>query len=123
MKNLNIPPIALSATLTTNLLNCAVTSMSGPVGMTVGQPYLEITQIRFVNKDTSARTISLWKGATGANTAGTEVVGQALSIPASQAYDVFLDDMRMDSTDFLVGGADVANKVTMQVLAKIGISG
>jgi hypothetical protein len=119
MKPINIPPIALSATMTTNLLNCNVTSLAGPVGMTMTQAFLLITHIRFVNKDGSNHAFSLWKGATGANTAGTEVIGQAKIVVANDSYDWY-GEMRMDAADFLVGGADSASKITMQIEAEIG---
>jgi hypothetical protein len=37
-KILNIQPIALTAVLTTNILNPALTSVAGPVGLTMTQP-------------------------------------------------------------------------------------
>ena len=124
-KTINIPPISLSATLTTNLLNCGVTAMTGPVGMTISQPVLYIRHIHFVNTDTVARNFSLFKGATGANAAGTQFVGTAKVIAANDVYDYWAggDGDRFDSTDFLVGGADSAGKIIMKVDAEIGISG
>src|SRR5258706_4873359 len=78
---LRFGPVALSNTLTTNILNCNVTSLAGPVGFTLTQPYLLITHMRAVNKTGSPVTVSLWIGATGGNAAGTEVPWHATSIP------------------------------------------
>ena len=60
-------PVAMSSTLTTNILNPNVTSVAGPVGFTMTQPYLILRHIRIVNKTAGAVTASLWLGATGAN--------------------------------------------------------
>ena len=77
-KIINIPPVALTTTLTTNILNPNITSVAGPVGFTMTQPYLLLRHIRIVNKTASAATFSLWKGATGANAAGSEIIGTGL---------------------------------------------
>jgi hypothetical protein len=122
-KVINIPPIALTTTLTTNLLNCAITSLSGPVGMTASQLFLLITKARVVNKTASPQTCSFWKGATGANAAGTEVWAQGLSIPANQFVDVHYGEMRMDAADFLVGGANANTALTLEIEAEVGVSG
>lgn len=120
-KIINIGPVALTNTLTTNILNCNITSVSGPVGMTMTQPYLIIRHIRVVNKTASAATFSLWKGGTGANVAGTEIVGQGLSVPANSAYDWY-GLMRLDAADFIVGGAGTATALTIQFEGEIGVS-
>jgi hypothetical protein len=121
-KILNIQPIALTATLTTNILNCGVTSMAGPVGLVVGQPYMILRHIRVSNKTGTAATFSLWKGLTGANTAGTEFIGTAISVPANTGVDYY-SIWRFDSTDFLVGGAGTATALTLTADGEIGISG
>src|SRR5471030_2939580 len=106
-KTLNVQPVALTVTLTTNILNCAVTSMSGPVGVTIGQPYMIIRHVRVTNKTGSAATFSLWKGGTGGNVAGTEIIGTGYSVAANSSFDWY-GIMRLDSTDFIVGGAGTA---------------
>src|ERR1051326_8651166 len=80
-------PVALSSTLTTNILNPNITSVAGPVGFTMTQPYIILRHIRIVNKTSSAATFSLYLGATEANAVGTEVVGTGLSVAANSAYD------------------------------------
>lgn len=114
-------PVALSNTLTTNILNPTVTSLAGPIGFTLTQPYILLKHIRFVNKTASAVTFSLWLGAAGANAAGTEVIGQALSIAANAAYDWY-GQLRLDAADFLVGGASAATALTIQGEGEIGFA-
>lgn len=111
----------MSNTLTTNILNPAVASLSGPVGFTMTQPYLIIRHIRIVNKTAGAVTFSLWLGATGGNAAGTEVVGIALSVAANSSYDWY-GLMRLDAADFLVGGASAATSLSIQGEGEIGLA-
>lgn len=118
-----IGPIALTAVLTTNILNCAVTSMAGPVGIVIAQPYVLINHFRIINRTGAAVTFSLWLGATGANAAGTEVMGQGTSVPANSFVDYYPGAMRLDSTAFLVGGASSANALTLLATGEVGISG
>jgi len=112
-------PVALTNTLTTNILNFNITSLAGPVGTTLTQPYYIIRHIRISNKTASAATFSLWLGATGGNLAGTEVVGTGLSVAANQAYDWY-GMMRMDVAQFLVGGSGTATALTFQCEGEIG---
>lgn len=113
-------PVALTTTLTTNIINCAITSLAGPVGYTQTQPYLVLRHVRIVNKTSGAATFSLWLGATGANAAGTEVFGTALSIPANSAFDWY-GAMPIKSTDFLVGGASANTTLTFEAEGEIGL--
>jgi|SRR6185436_4994515 len=121
-KIFNFGPVALTTTLTTNILNPAITSLSGPVGFTMTQPYIVLRHLRIVNKTAGAVTFSLWRGATGGNAAGTEVVGQATSIAANSSYDWY-GVMRFDSGDFLVGGAGTTTALSIQGEGEIGVSG
>lgn len=118
---LRFGPVALSSTLTTNILNPNVTSLAGPVGFTLTQPYLLITHMRAVNKTGSPVTVSLWIGATGANAAGTEFAWQATSIPANSYIDWY-GRLRLDAADFLVGGAGTATAASIQGEGEVGIS-
>jgi hypothetical protein len=114
-------PVALSSTLTTNILNPNITSVAGPVGFTMTQPYIILRHIRIVNKTSSAATFSMWLGATGANAAGTEVVGTGLSVAANSAYDWY-GYLRIDAADFLVGGSGTATALTITGEGEIGVS-
>lgn len=118
---LRFGPVALSSTLTTNILNPNVTSLAGPVGFTLTQPYLLITHIRVVNKTASPVTVSLWIGATGGNAAGTEFSWQATPIPANSYLDWY-GRLRLDAADFLVGGAGTATAASIEGEGEIGIS-
>ena len=120
-KTIRFGPVALTNTLTTNILNPGVTSLAGPIGFTMTQPYLVIKHIRIVNKTAGAVTCSFWLGATGANAAGTEVIGIALSIAANSPYDWY-GLLRLDAADFLVGGASAATSLSIQGEGEIGIS-
>jgi len=115
-------PVALTNTLTTNILNPNVTSLAGPVGFTLTQPYIILRHIRVVNKTAGAVTCSFWLGGTGGNVAGTEVIGQALSVPPNSYVDWY-GALRLDAADFLVGGASAATSLSIQGEGEIGVSG
>ena len=105
-------PVALSATLTTNILNTPAATGAG-TGIAAQTVYAVLRHIRIVNKTAGAVTFSLWLGATGANAAGTEVIGTALSVAANSAYDWY-GMLRMDAADFLVGGASAGTSLTIE---------
>lgn len=94
-----------------NLLNGALTSLAGPVGITYTQPRLYLTHIRIVNKSASAIPFTLYVGATGGSAAGTEFGFGANSVPANSYVDWY-GEFEMDSTDFLTG---IAGTVTTLV--------
>jgi hypothetical protein len=105
-------PTALTATMTTNVLNPPAATPAG-VGIAAQTLYAVLRHIRIVNKTAGVVTFSLWLGATGANAAGTEVIGTALSIAANSAYDWY-GLLRMDVADFLVGGASAGTSLTIE---------
>jgi hypothetical protein len=119
-KTFRFGPIALTTTLTTNLLN-PPTATGGVNGGSSAQ-YIILKHVRIVNKTGSAATFSLWLGATGGNAAGTEVIGQALSVAANSFHDWY-GMLRLDSADFLVGGAGTTTALTIQGEGEIGVSG
>lgn len=119
---LNVGPIALTATLTTNIFNCNVTALTGPVGFTLTQPYVIFRHIRITNKTASIATYSLWKGATGANVAGTEFLNTGKAVPANDGLDYY-GIFRFDAADFLVGGSGTATSLTITMEGEIGVSG
>jgi hypothetical protein len=121
-KSFNFGPVALTTTLTTNILNCNITSVAGPVGFTMTQPYIILRHVRILNKTGTAATFSLYKGATGANAAGSEVIGTGTSVPANSYIDWY-GIMRFDAADFLVGGAGTTTALTIQGEGEIGVSG
>lgn len=113
-------PVAMSATLTTNILN-PPTATGGTNGGSSSQ-YIVLKHIRIVNKTAGAVTFSLYLGATGSNTAGTEVIGTALSVAANSAYDWY-GMLRLDAADFLVGGASAGTSLTISGEGEIGVAG
>lgn len=119
-KKFNAGPIALTSTLTTNLLNPA--TATGGVNGGSSANYIMINHIRILNKTAGAVTFSLWKGATGANAAGTEVVGIAQSVAANSSYDWY-GSMRFDAADFLVGGASANTSLALIAEGEIGVAG
>ena len=121
-RQIRFGPVALTTTLTTNIINPAITSLSGPVGYVQTQPYLLIKHMRVVNKTASPATVSLWIGATGGNAAGTEFAFQGTSVAANSYVDWY-GLVRLDSGDFLVGGAGTATALTLESEGEIGVSG
>ena len=118
---ISVGPVALTTTLTTNILNCALSSVAGPVGLTLTQPFVILRHIRILNKTATAATFSLYKGATGANTAGTEIIGTGTSVAANSYFDWY-GMLRLESTDYLVGGAGTATALTFQAEGEVGFS-
>jgi len=121
-KILNFEPVALTTTLTTNIFNTALSSLAGPVGWTMTNPYALIKHVRVTNKTASAATVSLWKGASGANAAGSEWLWNGVSVPANSYIDWY-GLARFDYTDYLVGGAGAATALTLVLEGEVGISG
>lgn len=122
MKPFRFGPVALSNTLTTNILNPGTTT--GGVAST-SAPYdklrIILTHIRIVNKTAGAVTFSLYIGATGANAAGTEFMGTARSVAANSSEDWY-GKVPLDTGDFLVGGASAATSLTIQGEGEIGVA-
>lgn len=113
-------PIALTTTLTTNLLNPP--TAAGGVNAGASPQYIILRHVRIVNKTVGIVTFSLWLGASGANAAGTEVIGQGKQVPANDSIDWF-GYLRIDSTDFLVGGASANASLSIEGEGEIGVSG
>jgi len=129
-KIIRFGPVALTTTTTTNVLNPP--TLTGGTGLagTNSNTYVVIRHIRVTNKTASAAQVALWLGATGANTAGTEVVfggvasGGALTRGVSIAGQSYVDwygQLRLDPADFLVGGSDTATALTFEAEGEIGI--
>ena len=113
-------PVALTATLTTNVIAPAAAGASA-VGYTATGSYVVLRHIRIVNKTAGAVTFSLYLGATGANAAGTEVVGTALSVAANSAFDWY-GALRLEGANgFVVGGASAATSLTLTAEGEVGL--
>ncbi len=119
-KSFRFGPLALTNTLTTNILN-PPTATGGTNGGSSAQ-YILLRHIRIVNKTGGAVTASLWIGATGANAAGTEFAVQGTSIAANSFLDWY-GYCRLDFADFLVGGASAGTSLSIEGEGEIGVSG
>ena len=119
-KRLNIAPISLTATLTTNLLNPLITTITGGVGITWTQPYILVRHMRVVNSNASPATVTLYKGATGGST--VFFAWNASSVPGNGYLDWY-GEQRFDSTDFLTGGASTTGLYLDIDDVEVGFSG
>lgn len=119
-KPFNLGPLALTNTYTTNIMNPATTT-GGTNGGGSGNLYILLKHIRVVNKTAGAVTFRLYKGATGANTAGTEMIGFDFSVAANSGQD-FYGAWYFTTADFLVGGASAATSLTIQAEGEIGVA-
>lgn len=113
-------PVALTTTTTTNVIAPAAAGASA-VGYTATASYILITHIRIVNKTGSAATFSLWKGATGANAAGTEFMGIGTSVAANSYVDWYGSLYLAGTNGFLVGGAGTATALTLTAEGEVGL--
>lgn len=104
-----------------NLLNGAVTALTGPVGVTFTQPRLMLKHIRIVNKSASGVAFTLYVGATGGSAAGTEFAFGANSVPANSYVDWY-GDFEMDSTDFLTGIAGTVTTLVANIEFEAGFA-
>lgn len=113
-------PVALTTTLTTNIIAPAAAGASA-VGYTATATYIILRHIRIVNKTGSAATFTLYKGATGANTAGTEFMGTATSVAANSSVDWY-GQLRLEGTNgFIVGGASANTTLTLNAEGEVGL--
>lgn len=118
LRSLRIGPVALTNTLTTNILNPAAAG-SG-VGYTPSASYIILYNIHIVNKTAAPVTFSLWIGATGANAAGTEWFN-AEPVKAND-YFFWSGRKRLDAADFLVGGSNTSTALTLTADAEVGLA-
>ena len=118
-KKFRFGPIALSTTLTTNLLNPP--AASGGVNGGGAAQYIVLHHLHILNKTGSSATFSLYVGATAANAAGTEFWGTAVSVPANSFVDWY-GALRLDAADFLVGGAGTTLALVISGEGEIGVA-
>lgn len=120
-KIIRFGPVALTTAYTLNIINCEITAITGPIGYTQTQPYLIIRHIRIVNTSATAATFRLFVGASAGNAAGSEFMGYNTTVP-SNSYIDWYGTLRLDSTDFLVGGASASAALTLQAEGEIGFA-
>lgn len=81
--------------------------------------YALVRHIHLVNQDSSARTVSLWLGATGAEADGTELL-EEYSIAANDVFDLYFPaGLKMTASDFLTGTASAASQVIVTVTGEL----
>ena len=112
-------PVALTTTLTTNVVAPAAAGASA-VGYTATASYLVLRHIHIANKTGVAATFTLYKGTTGANGAGTELwLGK--SVAANDAFDWY-GLMRLEgAAGFIVGGSNTATALTFEAEGEVGL--
>lgn len=113
-------PVALTAAMTTNLLNPP--TAAGGVNAGASPQYIILKHLRITNKTNAAAAFSMWLGATGANAAGTEAIGQGQVVAANSSYDWY-GLLRIDAADFLVGGASTDGALSVSGEGEIGVAG
>ena len=122
-------PVALTTTTTTNILNPP--TLTGGTGLagTNSNTYMVLRHVRVVNTTAGALQVALWLGTTGTNSSGKEVIfggiasGGALTDGvsiAAQSYADWYGLMRVDTADYLVGGASNTG-LTIEGEGEIGI--
>lgn len=120
-KTFRLGPVALTTTLTTNILNPP--TASGGVNGGSSSQVIFLSHIRVTNKTVTAATFTLYLGATGANAAGTELA-VAKSVPPNDWVDMyFTKPLRIDAADFLVGGAGTTLALVLTAEGEIGVTG
>lgn len=112
-------PVALSNTYTTNILNPPTTT--GGVNAGTPNTYILLTHVRIVEKAGTGATVRLYKGATGANTAGTEILFGLNQAVASASYIEWFGRLKFKVADFLVGGASAATTLTIEGEGEMGV--
>lgn len=80
--------------------------------------YTVINHIHICNKTSSSATFTLYIGATGGSTGGTELFN-AKSVAANDTYDAYWSPgIKMTSTDFLSGLASAGTTLTITVMGQ-----
>lgn len=120
-KLIRVGPVALTTTLTTNILNPQTLAGGVVTGTSNAATYLILRHIRIVNKTATAATFTLYIGATISNVAGTEFMGTAQSVPANSFVDWY-GALRLDTADFLVGGSGTTLALTLEGEGEIGVA-
>lgn len=120
-KTVRFGPVAVPNTVG-NLINPPTVSGGTGVAGTNSATYLILRHLRLVNKTASAVTFSGYIGATGGSAAGTEFLGNGLSIAANSYFDWY-GMVRLDAADFFTGVASAATALTLEGEGEIGVAG
>lgn len=95
-------------------LAASATDIYTPPASTI---YTVINQIQIANVTNAAVTFTLYKGATGGSSGGTEIA-KGVSVPANSVSPpiYFSPGLKMTSTDFLSGLASAGSSLTIIVM-------
>ncbi len=102
-KKLLAPPAYLAASATNIYTPAASTIIS------------VITHLHFANVTAGAVSFTVYVGATGGSSGGTELF-KGKSIAANDTYDWYSPGLVMKSTDFLTGLASAGSSITVTVI-------
>ncbi len=120
-KNVRFGPVALTNTLTTNILNPGTTTGGTGMPATSTNLYFLIRHIRIVNITAGAVTCTFAIGTTGVVASSANAfLGFGLSVPANSYVDWY-GILTLEIADFLVGGASAATSLTFEAEGEIGI--
>lgn len=116
-------PVALTTTLTTNILNPPTTTGGTGVPATSTATYFVVKHIRIVNVTAAPATFTMAIGATAVvATSANAFMGFGTSVPANSFVDWY-GQLRLDTADFLVGGSGTTTALTFEAEGEMGIAG
>jgi hypothetical protein len=118
-KKFRFGPLALTTTLTTDLLSPP--QSTGGVNAGASPMYVLLRRVAVVNTGSATRTFSLWLGASGSNTGGKEIIGSGMPVTGHSTF-TWAGEMRIDSGEFMVGGAS-GSGLTIEGEGEIGVAG
>ncbi len=120
-KQVRFGPVALTNTLTTNILNPGTTTGGTGMPATSTNLYFLIKHIRITNITAGAVTFTMAIGTTGVvATSANAFLGFGTSIAANSFIDWY-GVLTLDIADFLVGGAGASTSLTFEAEGEIGI--
>lgn len=117
-KKFRFGPIALTTTMTTNLLSPP--GATGGVNAGSSPMYIILRRLTIVNTNSATRRFSLWLGASTTNAVGKEIIGSGTPVVGNNPYQ-WAGELRLDYLEHLVGGAD-ASGLTIEGEGEIGVA-
>lgn len=114
---LNIQPQTITYGVVSDLLNGSFDSLSGPVGFVPTQPRIGVRRIELTNVGSSLIQVYLFKGPSGGNSTGDQILAASIPSESTVAFDV---DLVLDSEDFLTGACHSSGSVVVNIAAGIG---
>ncbi len=120
-KQIRFGPVAMS-TSATNIINTPTITGGTGLSGTNSSTYVILRQVRLTNKTSSAVTASLFIGATGGSSAGTEFFVSSTTIPPNSSVPWY-GTLRLDTADYLTGLAGTTAAITFEAEGEIGVAG